>query len=233
MSDKGEQIAEAVSGMLPKKIVPTFIVAGFTVTCLFTFCWVLAAVIDGRWVFGTNALSDLGVGMSEAARIIFNYGCVLTGVAGCIFGYGLMMHERGWLAVTGVVTMIGCIFLMGVGAVPESYQWPHMVCAGTFAGMSLIAMLTSGIGDYKKGRKKYAIFEIVLAIACVALAVIPGLFGYFEPLAIAGVLIWVFVQSYKYYTIIGVVDYVDPLGRFFEEDNKRTKYSVDEKKDKE
>lgn len=205
-----------------REIIPPFVMAGFITSALFTAVWCVAAAIDGKWIFGWNALSDMGVSVNPASRVIFNYGCVLTGVCGSIFGYGMAKHERGWMFITGVLTMIGPIFLMGVGAIPESLEAPHMVCAGSFGAFGVAAMFTSMIGDWVRGRKDFAAISLVLLAIC-GLSQLRQVFGFYEAICIICILVWVFVQSFKYYKLIGRVEVDDPLKKAFEDINSRKK----------
>lgn len=209
---------------LTKARVPGFIKAGFGVSITFTIVWILAAALNGQWIFGWNALSDLGVCKTEASVIIFNYGCVLTGLCGCFFGYGILRHEKNWLFLMGLLTMVGCVFLMGVGAIPEDHLTPHCFCAGMFGAMCVVAMAMSAAGDYANGRYWYSIIALVLLGTC-AIVQSTG-FGFFEAVSIICILVWVATQAYKYYKIIGAVPNEDPLAELFENSrlhNKLTK----------
>lgn len=204
-----------------KKVLPVFIMGGFGVPILFTIVWITAAAFDGTWIFGWNALSDMGASKSQASQIIFNYGCVLTGVCGCIFGYGVMKYETKWLAVTGLITMVGCIFLMGVGAIPETFGTPHLVCAGLFGGFSVVAMATSAYGDWRHGRKIYTGISLLMLVICgVIFAFEQSQFGIWEAICIICILVWVGSQAIKYYQLIGLVEIEDQIAFVFEQANE-------------
>jgi len=206
-----------------KKALPPFVLAGFTVTILYSAVWIVAAALDGKWIFGINALSDLGACNTPASVILFNYGCVLTGFSGCWFGYGIMKYEKGPLYLAGLFTCIGTLFLMGVGAIPETFGTPHMFCAATFGLMAVLAMISSSIGDFLKGRWQYALSSVILVliviIVSVSMSMMGQRFGLYEAIDIICVLIWVGIQSYKYYKIIGFIELPDPIKIIFENDN--------------
>ena len=202
------------------KVIPPFVMAGFTTSIFFAVIWILAAAIDGKWVFGWNALSDMGVSMNPASRVIFNYGCVLTGVFGSVFGYGMAKHERGWLFITGVLTMIGPLFLMGVGAIPESLETPHITCASLFGAFAAVAMITSAVGDWTRGMKYYTLSAVILLIIC-GLSQLTGIFGFYEAVCIICILIWVYIQAHKYYKLIGLIEIDDPLNKIFDDLNSK------------
>lgn len=204
------------------KIPPIFVIAGFTTTILFAVVWIVASAINGEWIFGLNMVSDLGVSPEPAAQILFNYGCVLTGVAGGIFGFGLITEERGALFASGIFTMIGVFFLMGVGAIPESLGTPHSFCAAAFGGFSVLAMICSAIGDWRADRKYYALSSIVLLLVTVAFAIAYNKeFPMFEAVSIICILVWVFVQAYKYFKIFGFVEYENIVHVMLEKEPKQ------------
>ncbi|MCQ2085276.1 MAG: DUF998 domain-containing protein [archaeon] len=202
------------------EVVPSFIVAGYLTAIVFFTIWIVSAAIDGHWVFGWNALSDLGVGKDSMARIFFNYGCVITAFCGGIFGMGLIKYERGCLYLSGIMVVIGIVFLMGVGAIPESYGAPHGACASTFGGFACIGMVLSTIGDFRAGRRNYSLIAVILLLISLGLQLSMlafGLeFGYAEAICIINILIWVLSQSIKYHKLIGTITIDDPIRKIFD-----------------
>lgn len=194
---------------------PAFVLAGFGTVALFISVWIAASALDGRWILG-DTLSSMGTCRVEEAEMVFNYGCVLTGVLGCIFGHGIMKYNKGWLFLSGVFTFIAPIFLMGVGAINESYGDTHMTIAGLFGAFSLFAMLFSLPGDFREHKKYFNCTLTILIALGIGWIFIKG-FGFFEVFSVLMINLWILLQSKKYLDLIGPISYVDPIYEKFGE----------------
>lgn len=195
------------------RIPSIFILAGFLTLIVFLIVMIAAVSLDGNWRFGQDTLSSLGGHSTNPdASSVFNYGCVLIGLLGFVFGWGLMSRENNWLYLSGLLTMLCSISLMGVGALPDSYNAPHEVMAKLFGFLSALAMIVAAIGDWFNGRRIYAAIPIVLLLVC-AFMLVQKEYGLFEVVSVTCILAWMVSQSIKYLTIDGLKEYDNPLYR--------------------
>lgn len=192
---------------------PIFVIAGYATVVFFTIVWIAASIIDGRWIFGDD-LSHMGTCQVANAEIIFNYGCVITGVFGCSFGYGMAKYNTGWRFLSGCFTFLSPIFLMGVGAINENYGFPHQLVTGLFAAFAIGAFVTSLPTDFMQNRP-YSIFTVLLLAIMGGSMLAFEKFGIYEAIVVICILVWIALQSYKYSKVFGKVDYVDPVREKF------------------
>lgn len=116
-------------------------IAGSLGTLAFAAFWSLAALMDGSWVFGVDALSDLGG--DSPGRCFFNTGAILSGLLLVVFCLGLArILIRGTLAMIGTrMLAASAIALMGIGVFPETSGEIHLYLSWTFFILAMVSLL--------------------------------------------------------------------------------------------
>lgn len=168
--------------------------SGCLVSVVFTLSWVISAAIWGHWVLGTNSLSDIGVCGIPAAEIIFNYGCVLTGLLCLPLGVSLLDDRNRMFRLSGITSIICGFACFGIGVINEDYGNIHMIVAGIYGGSAAATIALTGAGDFTEGKKIFTLLAAILLIIC-GVSSLTCPFGVYEPIAVTCILVWTFIQS--------------------------------------
>ena len=177
--------------------VPALKVFGYialSAPVIFAVMWILSATIDGSWRFGVNSLSDMGISDNAISAFLFNFGCMITGIAGMIVGFGMIEYGRRTLKVGGAIYIVGMLFLSLVGVFTLDNHDAHYFVASTFSLVSGLGILVSSISDWKVSWYLYA--DIVL-MAITVIVVIATPFETWEPIATITSMIWVLIMGFK------------------------------------
>ena len=161
---------------------------------VFTLCWLSSASIYGEWKLGSDSLSSLGVCGDMTAEMIFNIGCAITGILVVFLGLALIGDHNVWIRSGGITTLFCGVACLAIGIINEGYGDIHMHIATAYGMSAAVTIALTGAGDYIEDRKPFTALALILLLICgYACAFQP--FGIFEPVAIACILIWTFVQS--------------------------------------
>lgn len=177
--------------------IPELKVFGYlavVVPLLFIVLWILSATIDGSWQFGVNSLSDMGISDNAVSAFLFNFGCMITGILGMIFGAGMIAYGKRTLKVGGVMYIIGMLFLSLVGVFTLDNYDMHRFVATTFSAVSGLAIVVCSVSDWKVSWYLYV--DIVL-IGFSIIVFMTTHFEMWEPLITIASMIWVFIQGIK------------------------------------
>ena len=147
-------------------------VAGLSAPVVLLFSVLAAVSLWPEFSWTDNHLSDLagfeGMQPYWSARglpsVIFNAGLVLVGVLELVFSGGLA--KSGLVSKEGsYLFAFSAVSLVGVGALPETLGWPHVVASYAFFISMPLAVLLAGV----------SIKEEKLGLAFKACAVLLGL----------------------------------------------------------
>lgn len=124
--------------------------AGIVSALAFTMLFMLAVYGHEGYNPGSNFLSDLGTGTSS---LLFNFGLMLSGALGILFGYGLA-HVFVKTARVGAKMLIAAgVLLIGTGIFPEQYGAIHTAVSASFFLLSAVSIIIIGTGvSYKRLR---------------------------------------------------------------------------------
>ena len=170
--------------------------SGMASAGIFMTMWVLAAYLDVNWELGVNALSDLGTCGNHAAEISFNMACAIAGLFGVMFGI-YVLNRKGVMYYTGAFMILSSFGLTGIGVINEGYGDAHAWIAMSYAFFGAASMVLSMIGDYRAGRRNYAIFTLFLLLVVVGMQMTMD-FPLYEPVDVTCFCTWAAIQSYKY-----------------------------------
>ena len=160
----------------------------------FVITWTVSAMLWGEWRLWSNSLSSIGVCDVMAAEIVFNVGCIVSGLLAYFFGLSLLKDRNFWFRWGGVTMVVCGIACVLIGILDEDFGMTHLVIGGVYAGFASGTMAITGAGDFIEGRKDLTILATVLLLICGFFGIL-DMFLIFEPIAIICILIWTFVQS--------------------------------------
>ena len=143
--------------------------------CVFTFSsWALYPTMYSPV---TNWLSDLGnSNYNPKGAILYNLGCILTGIALFPFFIGLYKwysEERRFRTRLLAVQTIGCLAafsLIMIGVFSENAGWLHDMWSDVFFVLNLIVLVLIGVFLYPHPRYIKAISYYAFIVAAINLA---------------------------------------------------------------
>ncbi|MCD6371973.1 MAG: DUF998 domain-containing protein [Thermococcus sp.] len=161
-----------------------------------------AAIIINRswWRLTDNAISDLGkVGL--AYNWVMNTPLLISAMLAIYYVLGLFGELKNTVSKIGAgVFIAGLVFLAGIAVFPEGTSPHYHVSWGFFICASL-GYLTTGIGLWLQGQKKFGAFTTLLFITEVILA--RWAFNTFKGVAIAE-FIGIFAIVTWHYALISI-----------------------------
>lgn len=171
-------------------------VIGLLGIAVFSICWICAVISDGRWVFGINMVSDLGVSDTNA-QYFFNYGCVAAGMIIYIYGILTAYFNKSTLdRVSYVLIALAGMFLIGVGTFTEDLGWPHNLCAySLFIAVAISAIIRLVLDLIHKDTISAAVTAVL--IAAVVIIAVTQIFPFLEAFAIIIILVWIALVCLK------------------------------------
>ena len=173
-----------------RRIIPLTVI----MPIFFATMWILSATIDGRWTFGVNSLSDMGVSENALSAFLFNFGCIVAGLGGFVISIATFAYGKRTLRVGGVVAAAGFIFLSLVGVFTLDIYPIHSFVASTFGVLLFVSIVVSSISDYRISW--YLYFDIPFIIVMIVI-VLTQPFAVWEALTVIGAMIWILVLGYK------------------------------------
>ena len=160
----------------------------------FAVMWVLSATIDGKWTFGVNSLSDMGISENAVSASLFNFGCVVAGLGGFVIEIGAFAYGKRTLKIGSLIAAMSFIFLSLVGVFTLNIFSIHSFVASTFGVLLFISIVVSSVSDFKVSWYLYFDIPFIIAIATVVLT---QPFEVWEAITVIGALIWILVLGYK------------------------------------
>jgi len=173
-----------------RRIIPLTVI----MPLFFTTMWILSATIDGKWTFGVNSLSDMGISENATGAFLFNFGCIVAGLGGFIINLAAFAYGKKMLRIGGIVAAASFIFLSLVGVFTLHTYEAHSFVASTFGVLLFVSIVLSSVSDYKVSW--YLYFDIPFIVA-VAVLVLTQPFPVWEAITVIGSMIWILVLGYK------------------------------------
>lgn len=159
----------------------------------FSIMWILSASIDGKWTFGVNSLSDMGISENAVSAFLFNFGCIITGLFGSFIGFGMFAYGKRTIKYAGILYTISMIFLafVGVFTLPQTM---HFVVASSYGIFFALAAAVTTPSDWKVSW--YLYFDIVfIVIGLIMVSTQP--FPVWEAVMVIAAMVWTVVFGYK------------------------------------
>ena len=156
-----------------------------------------AAIADPEWVLGEKSLSRMGLSEVPITKHLFSIACIVCGALGTIPARAMMIHNRGANRLSGLLLLLGCLFLIGVALFPIDDSVDtcfHDVLAFLFFGSALLAMMVSIVGDYLEGDRKMALFTAVLVLTFFV-SYFTTKFGVYEAIGVLALMVWLITKS--------------------------------------
>ncbi|MCQ2078469.1 MAG: hypothetical protein MJZ38_00190 [archaeon] len=171
---------------------------GMAASAMIFICWFISAVLDGEWVLGDSALSNLGVSDSLLGSIFFSWGiCIVPGFLWIIECISIYRTEDGVSRKYALVTIYAMVWLIGVGFVDQRFGLVHRYTAFTFMFIMAAGILLALRSGFFIRRRIYIrltqVMFVVLAVMCFTIP-----FVIYEPTAIAFVALWAGMLAYAY-----------------------------------
>ena len=173
-----------------KRIIPLTVI----MPIFFATMWILSATIDGKWTFGVNSLSDMGISENAVSAFLFNFGCIVAGLGGFVISLATFAYGKKFLRFGGIVAAASFLFLSLVGVFTLNTYEAHSFVASTFGVLLFISIVLSSISDYKVSWYLYFDIPFIVAVAAVVLT---QPFPLWEAITVISSLIWIMVLGYK------------------------------------
>lgn len=169
-------------------LLSTALVISFTVT------WIAAVLIDGKWEFGVNMISDLGVSATNA-HYVFGWGAIVTGVLAASTGY-VMSSMRGSLLDKApfLLLVFAGVMLVLVGVFPEETA-PHFPAAVSLFVAVWISMILLAVRDLRAGERLCGSVNAALAALNVILIIAVPI-ALYEALGAIIFMLWALMLAY-------------------------------------
>lgn len=163
---------------------------------VFSICWICAVVSDGRWIFGENMVSDLGVSDTNA-QYFFNYGCAAAGIIIYIYGILTAYFNRLTLdRISYILIALAGMFLIGVGTFTEDLGWSHNLCAySLFIAVAVSAIIRLVLDIIHRDMIPAAVTAVLILSAVIV--ALTQTFPFLEAFAIIIILIWIALVCLK------------------------------------
>ena len=171
-------------------------VSGVLAVIVFFTTWFMAAAEDPSWIFGENMLSTLGVSVSGDAAIIFNVGCIVSGLLIMVSGMGVAILTKKEYSAAGVAIAFGGLFLTLVGLFPEDLETMHNIVAGSLFLLLIVGVILMTIGDWKEDRAFFGGLAI-LFLTTILGAILTQPIEMVETIAAILLLIWFGLNAVK------------------------------------
>lgn len=166
----------------------------FVMPVFFAVMWILSATIDGKWTFGVNSLSDMGISENAISAFLFNFGCIVTGLGGFVINMGAFAYGKKMLKIGSLIAAASFIFLSLVGVFTLNIFSAHRFVASTFGVLLFISIVVSSVSDFKVSW--YLYFDIPFIIA-IAVIVLTQPFAVWEAITVIGAMIWIMMLGFK------------------------------------
>ena len=151
-------------------VVGIYPVSGLLSVIVFVIPLAIAVKVDREWKLGSETISHLATDGYPLAAIMFNLGCVLSGMFSFIFGIGLLTEDgpMSWAAAPFMVASLG---IMAVGVIDRSYGKPHKVAAGIYFLFAVVSISLTAIACCLNGDTWAGVTGGILLTSMVAMCV--------------------------------------------------------------
>ena len=163
---------------------------------VFVALWIASALVDGEWRFGYNSLSEMGISDDTVGAFLFNFACIISGISGIVFGFGIFAYGKSVIRLGGALFTISHLFLSLVGVFNLNFGDVHYFVASTFGLVLGISYVFLSLKDW--GHWLYLIVDIVFITVCVVFTVDTP-FTVWEPALIISAMVWIFIIGVKMY----------------------------------
>lgn len=141
---------------------------GIGAIVFFGVMWVASVLLDGRWSFGNNMISDLGVSDSPEAAAAFALGCIIGGLGLCVSLAGLAYRsdnipERVYCGLSSAGGF--CLVFVGIFNERTPYHLPFAIALFLAAAVALATMII-----FLLWHKKYPTAYCAVALYAVSVA---------------------------------------------------------------
>jgi hypothetical protein len=158
-----------------------------------------------------NWLSDLGNSTyNPSGAILYNLGCILTGIALFLFFGGLYkwyINEKGrkiLLMITQAIGLFAAFSLVMIGVFSEDYGEPHSLWSSIFFVLNLLVLILMGVSlfthpNYMKPIAYYGFIVAAINLLFVLVYRIPLFewFTVFTALGYVGLLVYNMLKKFK------------------------------------
>ena len=122
-------------------------ITGLLSVIVFVIPLAIAVKADKIWKLGHETISHLATNGFPLAAIMFNMGCVLSGMFSFIFGMGLLTVNgpMSWAAIPFMIASLGII---AVGVIDRSYGLPHRVAAGIYFLSAVVSISLTAVACF-------------------------------------------------------------------------------------
>ena len=134
--------------------------------------------------------------MNSLGAFLFNFGCIITGIAGIIFGFGLFAYGKSVIRIGGALFTVSLFFLSLVGVFTLPQQM-HYVVAYTFGLTMFASYVFLSLKDW--GHLLYLIVDITYISTCIVFT-IDTPFPVWEPALVIATMAWIFILGLKMYS---------------------------------
>lgn len=148
-----------------------FELLGVMAPVLFLAFWILSAVVDRKWRFGKNFISDLGVSEVRNARYLFDIGCVLCGILFAVFCAESLLTDNldiMEIPLFALGIIVGILFLL-IGLVNENRRPYHRYIALSMFSLGLVFLVMLLMNDIRLEEYLLAA-AIVVSISATAIS---------------------------------------------------------------
>ena len=163
---------------------------------VFTVLWISSALVDGEWRFGFNSLSEMGISDDTVGAFLFNFACIISGISGIIFGFGIFAYGKSVIRLGGALFTFSLLFLSLVGVFNLNFGDVHYFVASTFGLVLGISFVFLSLKDW--GHIVYLIVDVTFIAVCIIFT-LDTPFTVWEPTLIISSMVWIFFLGVKMY----------------------------------
>lgn len=171
-----------------------FAAIGIISPIFFSSMWAMSAMFDGTWTFGADSLSRMGISENPLSAFLFNSACMITGIFGMVFGFGISHYGKKANSISGSFFCVASFFLTLVGVFTMDQGIVHYIVASMFAILLAIGAVFSFVGDLGFSWHPYA--DAVFFTVSFAL-ILTQPFPLWEAVLTIGAMLWTMAQSVR------------------------------------
>lgn len=161
--------------------------AYFVMPVFFIVMWTASAITDGTWTFGNNTLSELGISNNPVSAVLFNTGCILTGLVVAISG--VIRYKCGERKIISALFTLDGTLLLLIGVFTLDVLPVHMTVAISFCVVSLL-LATHTAGALFLKRRHWLAVPLAVGVIFDLVCLIALSFPLAEALVIISSFIW-------------------------------------------
>lgn len=134
----------------------------------------LVAVSQSPWFSWTESYLSL-LGVEGSARVLFNWGLILTGLLSLVFAIGLrrnLLLSR--LGQVGVVSLIlASIAMSAIGIFPSSADLSHDLASVLFFVFVILALLVIAVATLMVAKRGWGLLSLAAGVLILAFWLVP------------------------------------------------------------